>query len=160
MKGLLFLLALLMGAPVLADEPLDAERAEVLDCVSAVGVSTEWNSCLNLAFAPCAEHEVGGEGHLACLTQERTAWEIVSLRAQDAILPRLSPAGVQSLSALMVVWPDYVEDKCKAVGESRAAISADAAELGCTISELILLTNELRACGQGRSEELYCVLGE
>lgn len=141
---------------VRADTPQD----DVLSCFDQMGVSTEWNQCLNTMFAPCAELQVGGEGHLACLSEQRENWRAAKFRAETQVLERLTEGGLAELSGLMLAWPKFMEDKCRAVGESRSQISSEAANLGCQVSELALLTNEMTACLQGNSNEDYCQLRE
>ncbi|MEM9427656.1 MAG: hypothetical protein AAGA06_13245 [Pseudomonadota bacterium] len=136
----------------------DTQQQDVLGCFDGIGGETEWNQCLNLMFAPCADEDVGSEAHIGCLGQEREGWRQAKLSVEADILARLTEPGMEVLSGLMLAWPQFVEDKCKAVAESRAAISYDAASLGCQISELALLTNEMTACLDGRSTEEYCQL--
>jgi hypothetical protein len=136
----------------------DTPQEDVLSCFSEMGFTTEWNECLNRMFAPCATQKVGSDGHIACLMQEREDWRAAKFEAETGVLERLTEEGMAELSGLMLAWPEFVEDKCNAVAESRAEISADAANLGCQISELALLTNEMTACLDGRSTEAYCQL--
>ncbi|MDJ0638745.1 MAG: hypothetical protein QNJ20_07925 [Paracoccaceae bacterium] len=136
----------------------ESTQDQVLDCFASMDTTTEWNTCLNAMFAPCAGEEVGSEPHLSCLTEQRENWRSAKIEAETNVLSRLSEAGMEELSGLMLGWPRFVDDKCKAVAESRAEISYDAAALGCQISELALLTNEMRACLAGRSTEAYCQL--
>ena len=136
----------------------DTPQQDVLSCFEGIGAETEWNQCLNLMFAPCAAEDVGSEGHLGCLAEEREEWRLAKLSVEKDVLDRLTEDGMAELSGLMLAWPKFVEDKCNAVAESRAQISADAANLGCQISELALLTNEMTACLDGRSREDYCEL--
>ena len=130
----------------------------VLDCFSEMGETTEWNQCLNTMFEPCADQEVGSSEHVGCLTEQLSEWQDAKFGAETELLSRISGQGMEELSGLMLAWPKFVEDKCKAVAESRAGISYDAASLGCKISETALLTNELTACVDGRSTEDYCQL--
>ena len=146
--------AIVLATIVRADTPQD----DVLSCFEGIGAETEWNQCLNLMFAPCAGEDVGSEGHLGCLAQERERWRSAKLAAEKDVLDRLTEDGMTELSGLMLAWPKFVEDKCNAVAEARAQISADAANLGCQISELALLTNEMTACLNGQSTEEYCQL--
>ena len=138
----------------------DSVHDEVLSCFDEIEQSTDWNTCLNTMFAPCAEAEVGSEAHVGCLAQQREDWRVAKIEAETKVLARLSDNGMAELSGLMTAWPRFVEDKCNAVAESRAAISFEAAALGCQISELALMTNEMTACLQGRSAEDYCQLRE
>lgn len=136
----------------------DTAKRDVLRCFEGIGTETEWNQCLSVMFAPCAELEVGSDGHVGCLAQQRENWRIAKIEAERDVLARLTEDGMAELSGLMVAWPKFVEDKCTAVAETRAAISFEAAALGCQISELALMTNEMTACLNGRSTEDYCQL--
>lgn len=136
----------------------DTPQEDVLTCFDGIGTDTEWNQCLNIMFAPCAAEDVGSTGHIGCLTDERDGWRATKVATEAQVLDRLTEDGLTELSSLMLAWPQFVEDKCKAVAESRAEISFDAAAVGCQISELALLTNEMTACLAGRSTEEYCQL--
>ena len=150
-------LVLLLCLPVVAMAE-DSLQDLVLDCLAEVGTSTDWNTCLNTMFAPCAEAEIGSDEHLACLKTEREDWRLAKSTAEGALVDRLSNAGMQELSGLMLAWPKFVDTKCTAVAEGRADISYDAAQLGCQIAEIALMTNEFTACVEERSVEDYCQL--
>jgi hypothetical protein len=151
---------LVISAIIFATTVARAETTQdtVLGCFADIGASSDWNQCLNTMFAPCADDEVGSEAHLMCLTSQRNDWQTTKFATETALLDRLSEPGLEELSGLMLAWPKFVKDKCAAVAESRAGISYDAASLGCEISELALLTNEMSACLDGRSNEDYCQL--
>lgn len=136
----------------------EAQQDAVLACFADMESGTGWDSCLETMFAPCASDEVGSKSHLDCLTRERENWRAAKVEAEGGVLSRLTEEGMAELSGLMIAWPKFVEDKCNAVAETRAAISYDAAALGCQISELALLTNEMNACLNGASSEEYCQL--
>ncbi|MCG6884987.1 MAG: hypothetical protein LJE62_14650 [Silicimonas sp.] len=136
----------------------DTLHDEVLSCFDEVDTTTNWNTCLGTMFAPCAKVEVGSDDHIACLKQQRESWFAAKTGAEEKVVSRLSEDGMAELSGLMLAWPKFVEDKCNAVAESRASISFEAAALGCQISELALMTNEMSACLEGRSTEAYCQL--
>lgn len=148
--------AIVLATIVRADTP----QQDVLTCFEGIGADTEWNQCLNLMFAPCAVEDVGSDLHLGCLAEERKGWQNAKLAVEADVIARLTEDGMAELSGLMLAWPKFVEDKCNAVAESRAQISAEAANLGCQISELALLTNEMTACLGGRSTEDYCQLAK
>lgn len=161
MTGRIFSWALLViSAIIFATTVARAETTQdtVLACFADMGASSDWNQCLNTMFAPCATEDVGSDTHLTCLAGQRDDWQTTKFSTETQLLDRLSEPGMEELSGLMLAWPKFVEDKCAAVAESRATISYDAAELGCEISELALLTNEMRACLDGRSSEEYCLL--
>lgn len=145
------------ATPLAAEETV---QAQVLTCFGDIGAGSDWNSCLNTMFAPCAGEEIGSEAHLGCLTQQRADWRAAKIETETDVLKALSEQGMEDLSGLMMAWPSFVEDKCEAVAEWRADISRDAAYLGCQISELALMTNEMTACLEGRSTEEYCQLQE
>jgi hypothetical protein len=146
--------AIVLATVVRADTP----QRDVLTCFEGIGSETEWNQCLDIMFAPCSGLEVGSDGHVECLSGEREEWRQAKIAAETEVLERLTDEGMTELSGLMVAWPKFVEDKCTAVAEARAAISFEAAALGCQISELALMTNEMTACLAGRSTEDYCQL--
>ena len=146
--------AIVLATVVRADTP----QRDVLTCFERIGSETEWTQCLDIMFAPCAELELGSDGHVGCLAQQRDNWRIAKIEAEGNVLARLTDDGIAELSGLMIAWPKFVEDKCNAVAETRAAISFEAAAIGCQISELALMTNEMTACLDGRSTEVYCQL--
>lgn len=150
----------LIAALILTASPVFAgpQQDEVLACFADIGITTDWNQCLNTMFAPCADFEIGGADHLACLTQSRSDWQSAKIDAEKSVHDVLTEEGFQELSGLMLAWPKFVEDKCEVVAASRADISAEAAALGCHISEFALLTNEFTACLNGQSNEAYCQL--
>lgn len=153
---ILLVIAAIIMSTVLAHA--ETQKDAVLDCFSDMERGVAWETCLETMFAPCAGEDVGSEAHLGCLTKERQYWRDAKFKAETSVLARLSEAGMTELSGLMLAWPKFVDDKCKAVAESRATISSDAASLGCQISELALLTNEMTACLNGASSEAYCQL--
>ena len=134
----------------------ETTQDKVLTCFAAIGETTDWNGCLNTMFAPCAGHDVGSEAHLECLIVENNGWQAAQSAAEADVMANLNPEGAGELSGLLEAWPKFVDEKCNAVGESRAAISFEAGYLGCQISEYALMTNELTACLDGRSTEDYC----
>ncbi len=134
----------------------EAQQDAVLNCFSEMESGMAWEKCLETMFAPCADEEVGSQEHVGCLSRERENWRAAKLDVEGDVIARLSEDGMTELSGLMLAWPKFVEDKCNAVAETRASISFEAAELGCQISELALLTNEMTACLEGRSTEAYC----
>lgn len=138
----------------------ETPQTDVLSCFGDMGVRTEWNECLSVMFAPCAQEDVGSAAHLGCLSEQREDWRQAKIEAEGDVISQLTEDGMAELSGLMIAWPKFVEDKCNAVAESRAGISSEAAELGCRISELALITNEMTACLSGRSTEAYCQLRE
>lgn len=153
---------LMMSAVITAGSAAraDTQQEDVLACFAGIGTSTDWNQCLNIMFAPCASEAVGSSGHLNCLGDQREDWQAAKIGVEGELLSRLTDDGLEELSGLMLAWPKFVEDKCKAVAEARVDISAAAAGIGCRISELALLTNEMTACLDGNSSEPYCQLSD
>lgn len=149
-----------ISAIVLAATMANAETTQdrVLSCFSEIGTSTDWNICLNSMFAPCADAEVGGASHLQCLSEQREDWRLAKTDVETPLLAALTEDGLAEFYSVMSAWPAFVEDKCTVVAQSRAEISFEAAAIGCQISELALITNELTACLDGRSREAYCQL--
>ena len=152
--------AFMAGVAIFGAFPAWAETAQqdVLACFAQMDQTTDWNTCLNTMFAPCAGEEVGSDAHLSCLTGQRENWQAAKSNVEGEVLQALGKDGIEALSGLMLAWPQFVGDKCTAVAEGRADISYDAALLGCQISEYALMTNELTACVEGRSVEDYCQL--
>lgn len=149
----------IIGAAIALVSAASAEEVQqeaVLSCLSEIGTSTEWNTCLNQMFEPCAGEEVGSEGHVACLVQQKADWRLAKVETELQVLERLTEGGVEELGGVMLAWPKFVDDKCEAVAASRAEISSSAAKLGCEISEHVLVTFEFRNCLEGRSTEDYC----
>jgi len=134
----------------------EAKQDEVLACFAAIGSTTDWNTCMWQLFEPCADMDIGSEPHMACLTQQNHEWRLAKLTAEQAVLTSLTEDGWNELSSLMIAWPQFVEDKCNTIAQARRL--ADAAKLACNLSELALITNELRACKAGMSTETYCQL--
>jgi len=67
--------------------------------------------------------------------------------------PGVLAGGADDRRDLTMARPRPVADTCGAVGENRAAISADAARMGGHISRMDLMTPELTACEPGRSRQ-------
>ena len=146
-------LALAVPGPAVAEASV---QDEVLECLANIGSGTDWNTCLKAMFAPCAMEKIGSDPHLECLSTERADWRAAKNSAEASIVDDLTNAGMEELSGLMLAWPKFVDNKCTAVAEGRADISYDAAQIGCQIAEIALMTNELTACAEGRSVEDYC----
>ena len=51
--------AIVLATIVRAETP----QEDVLTCFEGIGAETEWNQCLLIEFAPCADQEDGSEGH-------------------------------------------------------------------------------------------------
>lgn len=159
------ILALCAG-PVFAEShtaALTEDQTLVLSCLERLEAAeqpSEWSQCLDLIFAPCAQESVGSEPHLTCLAEQRVTWLAVSEDLETAVKETVTPKGVADLTELLDFWADYVVQKCQTVAESKAGISAQAAQLGCEVTEIVGLSGEYAACLEGRSEAQYCVLPE
>ncbi|MDD9922413.1 MAG: hypothetical protein OXQ92_09085 [Boseongicola sp.] len=139
-----------------ANEQSDA----VLGCFQEIGTSTEWNTCMAILFQPCAEFELASEEVRSCLQQERDNWRATKIDIEAEVFESLTNKGIQELADVMLAWPKFVDDKCKAMAEGRTGestgVAFDATRLGCQVSEYALITSELTACNEGRSKEEYC----
>ena len=135
----------------------DAKRA-TLNCVETMQSDEDWNICLGLMFAPCASQEVGSEGHVSCLFDEREAWRTIFDAQFDDLTDRLNATGTTELANLIGQWTGYVANKCNAVAQDKEGAFADAAQYGCEISEYVGVSAELRACKDGLSTAPYCQL--
>ena len=162
MRGFWLALGLIFGAGAAqADsDTIPAERMEVLTCLEAMSVDTTWGQCVTLLFAPCAELAVGSEDHVSCLTDEHRAWQGAMDGERTRLLAGLTSAGASELTELMGQWFGYVAQKCGAVAAGKPATGAEAAQLGCEISEIAGVTAEFVACRAGRSTAPYCVMQE
>lgn len=142
--------------------PAQAETTQddVLACFAQMNETTDWNTCLNTMFAPCAGQAIGSEPHLECLIGQSNGWRAAQQNAETEVLGKLTAAGAETLGGLLSAWPKFVEEKCSGVAQGRAGISFEAALIGCQISEYALMTNELTNCLAGRSVEEYCQINE
>lgn len=131
-------------------------QQDVLACFAGMGTSTDWNTCLNTMFSPCASETVGSDPHLECLIEQGNGWRASQQSAEAEVMGKLTQAGAETLGGLLGAWPKFVDEKCSGVAQGRAGISFEAALIGCQISEYALMTNELTNCLEGRSTEEYC----
>ncbi|MCG6903207.1 MAG: hypothetical protein LJE68_11045 [Rhodobacter sp.] len=154
-------LGLVVAGPATAETAgvSEAQRG-VLDCIEAMGQTTVWDQCASLMFGPCAAEQVGSDGHVACLSVQHEGWQSALAGERTALIARLTSAGSSELTQLMGQWFGYVAQKCAAVAASKPAEHAEAAQLGCEISEIAGVTTEFVACREGRSTAPYCVLQE
>ncbi|MEM7470820.1 MAG: hypothetical protein AAF340_05655 [Pseudomonadota bacterium] len=156
----LTLAAMLMATPAAAqDLPIADDKVVVLACLEKMEISTTWNQCLDLMFQPCAAETPGTEGHAACLTGVRDDWSGAVQLLQNDVMEVVTTNGANQVLNLIVIWTDFVSQKCDDVAQSRAQ-GAESARLGCEVSELAGLTDEFAACLQGRSTAEYCELKE
>lgn len=151
------LLASMLAPPVQAE--ITPAQGQVLSCLEALDQGTSWNQCLNLIFAPCADHTVGAAAHLDCLRGEQAEWENAMDDQRLALLRVLTPTGAADLGRALGQWVPYVTEKCETIAASRPA-APDAARLGCQITETVGVTGEFVACREGRSLVPYCQIAE
>jgi hypothetical protein len=140
----------------LAENVLPPSHIAALNCVENLDASMTWSQCLNVIFAECATNEVGSEDHLACLGTLQETWvgtlETLGTDAREVITEK----GNAELAELLDAWTKFVVQKCEAVALEKAASSADAARLGCEVTEIVGLSGEYVACLEGRSNAPYC----
>ena len=153
--------SLLLALPLGAEEAgLSEEQAQVLTCLDGMGAGTEWGQCVGLMFAPCADQDVGSEGHVACLTQLHSDWRVSMDGARTGLMAELTSTGSTELAQLMGQWFGLVAQNCSDVAVAKEPGFAEAAQLGCEISEMAGVTSEFVACHEGRSTAPYCVIQE
>ncbi|MDR6264424.1 hypothetical protein [Roseobacter sp. N2S] len=133
---------------------------QAVACLSTMGAQTTWDQCRGALFEPCAQDAVGSAPHLACLQVQKTDWRGHLDAKTEVLNARLTPEGSGQLSELLGQWFGFVGNKCSAVAQAKADISADAAMLGCEISEFAGLATEFDSCLQGDSTSPYCTLKE
>ena len=152
-------LALGAAAPVWA-EALPDNHAAVVACLSGMDQGGTWERCMEELFSPCAEHGVASDAHLACLMSEREGWLSTVEVQQAAVTAELTTKGAMELGQVMGHWFGFVANKCNGVGAQFSGTGAEAAYVGCEISEMAGLIVELQACQGGRSTAQYCVKAE
>jgi hypothetical protein len=136
----------------LADGHLHAS----LQCINSMEQGESWDTCRAMIFAPCQEYAVGGSDHLACLRAEQMQWQTLRDDELNALATVLTEPAAANMSDLMEHWYVSVATKCDAVAAGRAGISAEAALVGCDISEIAGLTSALRQCRLGQSAAEFC----
>lgn len=148
--------ALSLTAPAAAqDLPIAEDKLVVLACLENMEITTSWPQCLDLMFEPCAEEAPGTEAHATCLSGIRDDWSGTVQQLQEQVMAVVTTNGANQLLNLIVIWTDYVAQKCEEVAQSRPN-GAESARLGCEVSELAGLTDEFAACLEGRSTADYC----
>ncbi len=155
MKSLLLAATLLASPAAAQDLPIAEDKLVVLACLEKMEISTSWPQCLDLMFAPCADEVPGTDTHATCLTGVRDEWKGTVQNLQEEVMAVTTTNGANQLLNLIVIWTDYVAQKCEEVAQSRTE-GADSARLGCEVSELAGLTDEFAACLEGRSTAEYC----
>ena len=141
-----------LSDPALADDHLPAS----LQCINNMEQGESWDTCRAMIFAPCQEYAVGGSDHLACLRDEQAQWQALRDDELNALATVLTEPAAANMSDLMEHWYVSVATKCDAVAAGRAGISAEAALVGCDISEIAGLTSALRQCRLGQSAAEFC----
>ena len=135
----------------------EADHQETYECLENIETSTTWGQCLGQIFGSCDGMNVGSEEHVACLSGIYDGWfdalEGDVVKTSDA----LPPQGKEELANILPAWNAFTTEKCEEIGAQKAQTAGMSAQLGCQISETVLLANELRNCRLGRSSELYCV---
>ena len=144
---------LLMACPATASD----FHAQVTGCLSAMRSDADWATCRAAMFSPCPTEIAGSPDHVACLQKEVDGWETYLDGRQDVLNTRLTSVSVVDLGSLMGQWRGYVRNKCAAVAAQNPK-AAEAAEMGCRISEIAGLATELTLCAEGGSAEPYCIL--
>lgn len=149
----------------LAALPAAAQDASVQNravaCLSGMEQGeTSWPACRRLLFHPCETYTVGDADHLTCLAEQKADWRAHLDTKTQTLNKRLTTDGSGQLSDLLGQWFGYVGNKCNAVAQEKADISADAARLGCEISEFAGLSTEFDSCLQGYSTSPYCIMQE
>ncbi len=137
-------------------ESVPEDQILVLACLENIEQSTTWGQCLNLMFQPCAQQEVGSDGHANCLRSERTRWRATMENLQEQVFDVITVSGGSELAGVMGQWTGYVAQKCQEVAATRAETGPESARLGCEITEFVGLTGEFAACLEGRSNAPYC----
>lgn len=157
-----FIFALLLVVPQLGNAQTETTIPQrhilAMACLENMDVSTTWEQCVGHIFAPCADAELGGEAHVACLQNEREEWGGTMKTLQDGVTEAINPAGVNDLAEILGGWSAYVSQKCAAIGEGKEGNTQKSAELGCQVTELVGLSGEFAACLEGRSTGEYCQL--
>lgn len=157
--GFMVAVACLMGSPGMAAD-LSDDQILVLACLERIEDGTTWGQCVNLMFQPCAGEEVGSEPHVACLNTQREMWSTSAEALQSQVSEAITPEGNTQLAEILGAWTRAIVQNCQEVGQSRAATGAEAARVGCEVSEIIGLTGEFAACLEGRSTAEFCTFKE
>jgi hypothetical protein len=146
---------LALGSPTQA-ETLSDEKILVLACLEQMEDATTWNQCLNLMFQPCVGEDVGSDGHVTCLNEERTAWSKSVEVLQRDVGAAITAEGNTQLAEILGQWTGVIVQNCQDISLTKAATGQESARLGCEISEIVGLAGELAACLEGRSTAEYC----
>lgn len=133
---------------------------DVLACVGTMNTDADWALCRNMIFAPCATDQVGSSKHLACLQTQKTDWLATIETRRESLSGKLTTDSLGAVTDLYGQWIAYVGQKCPAIARQNADTSADAAQLGCEISEAVGIASEFESCLQGNSTAPYCVHSE
>lgn len=160
MKTFLLIVAFVIGTGAASASGIENEQDWVIDCLSRMEVSTTWDECRTGMFQMCQTDTVGTPEHLSCLTEQSDKWKVYLQDYTDLLNEKLTSDGALELSRLLGQWFGFVGNKCAAVAESKADISAEAAGLGCEISEFAGLVTEFHACLDQRSTAPYCDIKE
>ena len=146
------------GGMAQAQSVLPQEHINAVACLENMSVSTTWNQCLGLIFAPCSGSEIASEAHLSCLQVQRKDWTGSMQLLQSEVTEMITLKSVEDLTKILGGWINYVSQKCQVDVDNTENPAAKAKELGCQITETAGLTGEYAACLEGRSTAEYCVL--
>jgi hypothetical protein len=147
----------ILGTAGQADSVLPKAHVSALACLENLGTKSTWNQCLGQLFAPCVGDDVGSESHVRCLKGQREDWSVSMTLLQAEVTDAITLKAATEMSEILGGWVNYVSQKCEAVSVN-ASVSADAARLGCQITEFAGLAGEYAACLEGRSTADFCVL--
>ena len=147
----------IFGTAGQADPILPKAHVSALACLENLGTKSTWNQCLGQLFAPCLGDDVGSESHVRCLKGQREDWSVSMTFLQAEVTDAITLKAATEMSEILGGWVNYVSQKCEAVSVN-ASVSADAARLGCQITEFAGLAGEYAACLEGRSTAKFCVL--
>ena len=147
----------ILGTAGQADSVLPEAHVSALACLENLGTKSTWNQCLGQLFSPCLGDDVGSESHVRCLKGQREDWSASMTLLQAEVTDAITLKAATEMSEILGGWVNYVSQKCEAVSVN-ASVSADAARLGCQITEFAGLAGEYAACLEGRSTAKFCVL--
>jgi hypothetical protein len=155
----MFCLCFLFGGIGTANaQAVETHQEWAIACLSKMETETSWPECREGLFAPCNIGAIGSAEHLACLQTHREDWRIFLDKQTEQLNVRLTLDGANQLTELIGQWFGYVGNKCTTVAEAKAEMSADAARMGCEISEFAGLSTEFQSCLSGNSVSPYCIL--
>lgn len=158
----LSVLSMAFVSPVANASEIESNQDAVLACIETIGGETNWETCREIMFEPCANMSVGSTDHVACLKSEQTDWDAYFQDFLDLVNSKLTTTGAAVLADNVGQWYEYRQSRCNSVAEERAAIgfNPEAAGYGCVIAETAGIVSELNACLSGKSTSPYCTIKE